>query len=62
MESIVGGTWGGEGAPEEWVDYCLMKAMGWTFDQLQDVPLYVRGYCIDFMNIEAQAEKDAADH
>lgn len=33
-----------------------MREMGWTFAELQETPVYVRGYCQDFMVIRRQAE------
>lgn len=60
MESILNETWGrGEPAPPQWVDYCLMKQMRWSWRQLQETPVYVRRFCIDFLSLTAEAE-DAA--
>lgn len=56
MEQLLQGLLGpGEGSPPEWIDYVLMKRMGWTFDQVQATPAYVKRYCLDFMRLEAAA-------
>lgn len=43
------------GVPEEWVDFQLMKRMGWDWEQLQACPQYVRTYCLDFLQMEEEA-------
>ena len=34
--------------------------MGWSWEQLQRTPIYVRRYCLDFLN--AVAEQEAASN
>jgi hypothetical protein len=63
-ESIIEQTWGGsESPPAEWIDFALMRQMRWSWDQLQQTPLYVRRYCVDFLNMlntheEREAERE----
>jgi hypothetical protein len=52
--SILDGTWASGAAPGEWEDYCLMKGMGWSWSDLQEVSPYVRRFCIDFLGMEAR--------
>ncbi len=59
MESILA-TGGLSGAPEEWIDYQLMKRMHWDWDQLERCPAYVRTYCMDFVQMEIDAAKKVA--
>lgn len=64
VESIIEGTWGGSGPqPAEWLDFALMRQMRWSWDQLQQTPMYVRRYCVDFLSMvneheERQMERD----
>jgi hypothetical protein len=37
-----------------------MRRMHWSWDDLQATPMYVRRYCIDFLN--AIAEREQAEH
>ena len=39
----------------------LMKRMGWSWEQLQRTPIYVRRYCLDFLNAIAEAEEREQD-
>jgi hypothetical protein len=58
VESILGRTWGGiEPPPAEWVDFLLMRRMRWSWAQLQEAPMYVRRYCMDFLGLIAEAEE-----
>jgi hypothetical protein len=58
VESILGKTWGGvEPAPLEWVDFILMRRMHWSWEQLQEAPMYVRRYCLDFLGLINEAEE-----
>ena len=34
--------------------------MGWSWEQLQEAPVYVRRYCADFLSLRAEAEAEAA--
>lgn len=38
-----------------------MKRMHWSWDELQDTPMYVRRYCIDFLNALAEHEQAEND-
>lgn len=58
MESILNRTWGhSQPSPPEWVDFLLMKRMRWSWAQLQEAPIYVRRYCLDFLNLIGEAEE-----
>ena len=35
--------------------------MGWSWEQLQATPAYVRRYCSDFINARRQAMNDRAE-
>ncbi|MEZ0089925.1 hypothetical protein [Streptacidiphilus sp. EB129] len=62
MESILNETWGGsEPAPPQWVDYLLMKRMRWSWAQLQETPVYVQRFCLDFLGLSAEAEQARHD-
>lgn len=55
MESIYDGTWASGPPPPELVDFQLMRGMGgWSWEQLQATPLYVRRYCWDILQIEGE--------
>ena len=45
----------------EWVDYQLMRVMGWSWEDLEATPVYVRRFCWDFACIQAQHEQDEVD-
>jgi hypothetical protein len=60
-ESIYDGTWSSGPPPDEVVDFELMLAMGWTWQELQDTPWYVRRYTWDLMATRRQAEQDAQE-
>jgi len=34
-----------------------MRRMHWSWDQLQGTPLYVRRYCIDFLSMLGEHER-----
>lgn len=57
VESILSGTWGGDAGPDEWTDFRVMREMGWTFEQLQATPTYVRGFVADFIGLMAAAQE-----
>lgn len=38
-----------------------MREMGWSFDQLQSTPMYVRRYCWDLMIARREAEHEATE-
>jgi hypothetical protein len=60
-ESIYDDTWSSGPPPDELVDFELMSAMGWTWQELQDTPLYVRRYAWDLLLTRRQAEKNAQE-
>ncbi len=55
-DSVYGGTWAGDTVPAELVDFELMRAMKWSWDQLQATPRYVRRYCWDLLQARNTAE------
>lgn len=68
VESIIEDTWGGGPAPAEWGDFVLMRRMRWSWEQLQQTPVYVRRYCLDFLGMigtheerEAESERRKAE-
>ena len=60
-ESIYAGTWAsGPGPVEvEWVE--LMLAYGWTWQELEATPPYVRRVCGDLLNMRRNAEREATE-
>lgn len=38
-----------------------MRRMHWSWEQLQQTPVYVRRYCLDFLNAIAEAEEREND-
>jgi hypothetical protein len=58
-ESLYDGTWGGGPVPAEIVDFELMRAMGWSWADLEATPLYVRRYCWDLLQARNEAEAAA---
>ena len=63
-ESIYDGTWSGhEPVPEEIVDFELMGgeniALGWR--ELNEIPPYVRRFCIDLLNIKRRCIAERAN-
>lgn len=60
-ESVYEGTWSSGPPPEELSDFEVMLETGWTWQELQDTPLYVRRYVWDLLLIRRQAEKDAQE-
>ncbi|MBV6697434.1 hypothetical protein KV557_09890 [Kitasatospora aureofaciens] len=60
-ESIYDGTWSSGPPPDEVVDFELMLATGWTWQELQETPWYVRRYTWDLMLTRRQAEQDAQE-
>lgn len=65
-ESIYDGTWASGPPPGELVDFELMRYMGWSWQELQATPMYVRRYTWDLMNRREEAladqQKKATDH
>jgi hypothetical protein len=47
--------------PAEVVDYELMREMGWSWDELERTPTYIRKYCADLMSIRRRAENAARE-
>lgn len=60
-ESIYEGTWSSGPPPDELRDFELMHAMGWTWQELEATPAYVRRYCWDLLMAKREAEKHAVD-
>jgi hypothetical protein len=63
-KSIIEGTWSsgdGEEVPAEMVDFKLMEAMHWSWEQLQRTPPYVRKYCVDILNLKAEHANEQAE-
>ncbi|MEV5944421.1 hypothetical protein [Streptomyces sp. NPDC051994] len=58
---MLDGTWSSGDAPAEWADFILMKRMKWSWNDLQATPMYVRRYCIDFLNAIAEREQAEND-
>lgn len=52
--------YGGE-APQELVDLELMEAHGWTWDELQATPLYVRTLARLRLQMKAEARRRAQE-
>ena len=58
--SIYDGTWSGEDpAPAEVADFELMLSMGWSWEDLEATPTYVRRYCAELLALRRQAEARA---
>lgn len=55
-ESFYDGTWGSGDLPLEIIDFEVMREMRWSWQDLQDTPLYVRHYVADLMAIRREAE------
>lgn len=58
-ESMYEGTWSSGPPPDELIDFEVMREMGWTWQELQDTPWYVRRYTWDLLAARRQAEHDA---
>jgi hypothetical protein len=58
MGQILDGTWGSP-APEEILDAELMRVYGWSWEDLQHTPAYVRRVCADWM---AARNREEAKH
>ncbi|MEV5944450.1 hypothetical protein [Streptomyces sp. NPDC051994] len=56
-ESIYEGTWASGPAPEEFVDFEVMREMGWSWQDLETTPIYVRRYVWDLLLARRQAEQ-----
>jgi hypothetical protein len=55
------GTWGGGPIPREISDFELMlpDGMGWSWQELQETPLYVQRFCWDLLQIRREAQHAA---
>lgn len=60
VEQALGGVWLGA-LPEEFDDFDLAREMGWTWEQLQAQPLYVRRTWLMFIRMRREAEREAAE-
>lgn len=58
-ESIYDGTWSSGPPPEELVDFEVMREMGWSWQQLQETPFYVRRFTWDLICTRREAERAA---
>lgn len=58
-ESIYEGTWSSGPPPQELVDFEVMREMGWSWQDLESTPLYVRRYVWDLIVARRQAEQAA---
>ncbi|MCC9307680.1 hypothetical protein LN042_11295 [Kitasatospora sp. RB6PN24] len=58
-ESIYEGTWASGPPPEELVDFEVMREMGWSWQELQDTPFYVRRFTWDLICARREAERAA---
>lgn len=58
-ESVYDGTWASGPVAEEIIDFELMRAMRWSFADLQATPLYVRRFCVDLLSIRNRCEAEA---
>ncbi|TQF04757.1 hypothetical protein E6W39_24190 [Kitasatospora acidiphila] len=58
-ESIYDGTWSSGPPPEELVDFEVMREMGWSWQELQDTPFYVRRFTWDLICTRREAERSA---
>lgn len=47
--------------PEEMLHFELMRYMGWSWQELEVTPHYVREYCWDLMNARLTAEQEAQE-
>lgn len=52
MESFLRGY--SKKAPLEYVEFTLMREMGWTYKQLSETPASIVEYALEFMNAEAK--------
>lgn len=50
---------GSSEVPQEFADFQVMRAMGWTFEDLQVTPPYVRQMVADFLSMEQAAEENS---
>lgn len=50
LEAYLQGTY--NKCPEEYALFCIMREMGWTFDEVNDQPDYFLDLIKLFMNIE----------
>lgn len=56
VEAALAGNYDGP-MPAEWHDWQLIKATGWTWQQLLDAPMYVRAAFTGFLYLEHAAER-----
>lgn len=57
-ESIYEGTWGSGAAPDELVDFEVMREMSWSYAELCATPDYVRRYVADLTEARRNARRD----
>lgn len=55
-ESIYDGTWSSGLPPEEVEDFELMHEFGWTWQELQATPYYVRRFTWDLLGLKREAQ------
>jgi hypothetical protein len=55
-ESIYDGTWSSGPPPDEVEDFELMHEFGWTWQELQATPHYVRRFTWDLLCLKRQAQ------
>jgi hypothetical protein len=60
-ESIYDGTWASGPAPPELIDFEIMHEMGWSWEQLEATPVYVRQFTWDLMMVRREAERAATE-
>jgi hypothetical protein len=56
------GVWASGAAPQEFVDWQLMREMRISWAQLQETPEYVKTYCWDFMMAERRARRSEQEN
>jgi hypothetical protein len=59
-ESFYDGTWSSGPLPEEVEDFELMAEFGWTWQELQATPFYVRRFTTDLLSVKREARAAAA--
>ncbi len=59
VESIYEGTWASGPPPDEWIDFEVMREMGWSWSALDATPDYVRRFCWDFILARRNAQSSS---
>lgn len=59
-ESIYDGTWSSGPPPQELRDFELCHAMHWSWQELQETPLYVQRAFWDLLQARRNAEREQA--